>query len=122
MAMNLRPNHPVGQALGRLAEQVRAVPASGATVPNVDITGVTLRGQNAQPGDLFAALPGGSSHGGRYVADAVTQGAVAVLTDAAGVDAMARAAGAANRATAAGAANRATAAGDIPVLVHPDPR
>src|SRR6476469_10767577 len=113
MAMNLRPNHPVGQALGRLAEQVRAVPASGATVPNVDITGVTLRGQNAQPGDLFAALPGGSSHGGRYVADAITQGAVAVLTDAAGVDAMAR---------AAGAANAATAVGDIPVLVHPDPR
>ena len=113
MAMNLRPNHPVGQALGRLAEQVRAVPASGATVPNVDITGVTLRGQNAQPGDLFAALPGGSSHGGRYVADAITQGAVAVLTDAAGVDAMAR---------AAGAANAATAVGDIPVLIHPDPR
>ena len=27
MAMNLRPNHPVGQVLGRLAEQVRAVPA-----------------------------------------------------------------------------------------------
>src|SRR6476469_924291 len=113
MAMNLRPNHPVGQALGRLAEQVRAVPASGATVPNVDITGVTLRGQNAQPGDLFAALPGASSHGGRYAADAVIQGAVAVLTDAAGVDAMAR---------AAGASNTATAVGDIPVLVHPDPR
>ena len=88
MAMNLRPNHPVGQVLGRLAEQVRAVPAGGATVPNVQVTGVTLRGQNAQPGDLFAALPGASSHGGRYVADAVAQGAVAVLTDAAGVDAM----------------------------------
>ena len=28
--MNLRPNHPVGQALGRLAAQVRAVPADGA--------------------------------------------------------------------------------------------
>ena len=103
MAMNLRPNHPVGQVLGRLAEQVRAVPAGGATVPNVQVTGVTLRGQNAQPGDLFAALPGASSHGGRYAAEAVTQGAVAVLTDAAGVDAM---------------------GGDIgvPVLVHPDPR
>ena len=103
MAMNLRPNHPVGQVLGRLAEQVRAVPAGGATVPNVQVTGVTLRGQNAQPGDLFAALPGASSHGGRYAADAVTQGAVAVLTDAAGVDAM---------------------GGDIgvPVLIHPDPR
>src|SRR6201991_2779183 len=101
--MNLRPNHPVGQALGRLAEQVRAVPAGGVAVPNVQVTGVTLRGQNAQPGDLFAALPGGSSHGGRYAADAVAQGAVAVLTDAAGVDAI---------------------GGDfaVPVLLHSDPR
>ena len=40
--MNLRPNHPVGQALGRLAEQVRAVPADGATVPNVQVTGVAV--------------------------------------------------------------------------------
>src|SRR6185312_4403874 len=102
MAMNLRPNHPVGQVLGRLAEQVGAVPADGATLPNVQVTGVTLRGQNTQPGDLFAALPGASSHGGRYAAEAVTQGAVAVLTDPAGVDAMVRAAGAANAAAAIG--------------------
>jgi UDP-N-acetylmuramoyl-L-alanyl-D-glutamate--2,6-diaminopimelate ligase len=101
--MNLRPNHPVGQALGRLAEQVQAVPVGGATVPNVQVTGVTLRGQNAQQGDVFAALPGSSSHGARYAADAVAQGAVAVLTDPAGVDAM---------------------GGEIavPVLIHPDPR
>jgi len=101
--MNLRPNHPVGQVLGRLAEQVLAVPADGATVPNVQVTGVTLWGQNAQPGDLFAALPGGSSHGGRYAADAVARGAVAVLTDAAGVAHMADGLG-------------------VPVLIHPDPR
>ena len=101
--MNLRPNHPVGQALPRLAEQVRAVPTHGATLPDVQVSGVTLRGQNALAGDLFAALPGASAHGGRYVADAVARGAVAVLTDAAGLDAM---------------------GGDpgVPVLVHPDPR
>jgi UDP-N-acetylmuramoyl-L-alanyl-D-glutamate--2,6-diaminopimelate ligase len=101
--MNLRPNHPVGQELGRLAEQVRAVPADGAAVPNVQVTGVTLRGQNAQAGDLFAALPGASSHGGRYAADAVGRGAVAVLTDAAGVAHM---------------------GGDVgvPVLIHSEPR
>ena len=102
--MNLRPNHPVGQELGRLAEQVRAVPAGGVTVPNVQVTGVTLRGQNAQTGDLFAALPGASSHGGRYAADAVAQGAVAVLTDAAGVDA------------------DAAATSGCPCSIHPDPR
>ncbi|MBP1822295.1 UDP-N-acetylmuramoyl-L-alanyl-D-glutamate--2,6-diaminopimelate ligase [Mycobacterium sp. OAE908] len=100
--MNLRPNHPVGHALRGLAEQVQAVPAGAAAVPDVQVTGVTLRGQNAQSGDLFAALPGASSHGARFAADAVTRGAVAVLTDPAGVDAM----------------------GDVavPVLVHADPR
>ncbi|HKH50248.1 MAG TPA: UDP-N-acetylmuramyl-tripeptide synthetase, partial [Mycobacterium sp.] len=101
--MNLRPNHPVGQALGLLAEQVRAVPAGGASVPHVHVTGVTLRGQNAQPGDLFAALPGTSSHGARYAADAVAQGAVAVLTDAAGVAQMGSHV-------------------SVPVLIHPEPR
>src|SRR5689334_24194226 len=102
--MNLRPNHPVGEALGRLAEQMQAVPAEGVAVPDVHVTGVTLRGQNAQSGDLFAALPGASSHGARYAADAVARGAVAVLTDPAGVDAM-------------GACDIA-----VPVLLHTDPR
>jgi UDP-N-acetylmuramoyl-L-alanyl-D-glutamate--2,6-diaminopimelate ligase len=101
--MNLRPHHPVGELLGRLADQMRAVPTGGRAVPNIQVTGVTLRGQNAQSGDLFAALPGSSSHGARYAADAVAQGAVAVLTDPAGVDAMGDQAG-------------------VPVLVHPDPR
>jgi UDP-N-acetylmuramoyl-L-alanyl-D-glutamate--2,6-diaminopimelate ligase len=79
------------------------VPAEGVTVPDVRVTGVTLRGQNAQPGDLFAALPGGSSHGGRYVADAVARGAVAVLTDAAGIAEIGPNV-------------------DVPVLIHPSPR
>ncbi|MFG1932035.1 UDP-N-acetylmuramoyl-L-alanyl-D-glutamate--2,6-diaminopimelate ligase [Mycobacterium sp. NPDC048908] len=101
--MNLRPNNPVGELLGRLAEQVRAVPAGGGAVPDVQITGVTLRGQNAQPGDLFAALPGASSHGAGYAADAVARGAVAVLTDPRGMDAMDPGVG-------------------VPVLLHPEPR
>jgi len=101
--MNLRPTHPVGHALGPLAEQVGAVLAAPGTVPDIRITGVTLRGQDAQVGDLFAALPGASSHGGRYVSDAVARGAVAVLTDAAGAELM-------------------DGGLEVPVLVHPDPR
>ena len=101
--MNLRPANPVGHALGRLAEQVAAVPAEGVAVPDIRITGVTLRGQEALPGDLFAALPGSSSHGGRYVGDAVTRGAAAVLTDAAGMAHIDPDVG-------------------VPVLIHPSPR
>lgn len=103
MAMKLRPSHPVGHALGALAEQVQAVPAPGFPVPDIRVTGVTLRGQDALPGDLFAALPGSSAHGARFVADAVAAGAVAVLTDAAG-------------------AVMLGADPVVPVLVHPDPR
>jgi UDP-N-acetylmuramoyl-L-alanyl-D-glutamate--2,6-diaminopimelate ligase len=104
--MNLRPSHPVGHALQPLAEQVGAVTAAGVAATDIRVTGVTLRGQDAQAGDLFAALPGSSAHGGRYAGDAVARGAVAVLTDAAGVNLIAPDGG----------------DFDVPILVHPDPR
>ncbi|PRC43983.1 UDP-N-acetylmuramoyl-L-alanyl-D-glutamate--2,6-diaminopimelate ligase, partial [Mycobacterium sp. ITM-2017-0098] len=103
--MNLRPNHPVGLPLGTLAELVAAAPVSAGTVPEVQVTGVTLRGQNAQAGDLFAALPGTRAHGARYAADAVDRGAVAVFTDEDGVAEIAVHGGL-----------------NVPTLVHPDPR
>jgi UDP-N-acetylmuramoyl-L-alanyl-D-glutamate--2,6-diaminopimelate ligase len=105
MAMNLRPTHSVGLPLGALADLVAAAPVSAATVPEVQVTGVTLRGQNAQAGDLFAALPGARAHGARYAADAVDRGALAVLTDDGGVAEIAAHGGA-----------------QVPILVHPDPR
>jgi UDP-N-acetylmuramoyl-L-alanyl-D-glutamate--2,6-diaminopimelate ligase len=45
------------------------------------ITGVTHDSRQARPGDLYAALPGGSFHGARFCQQAVEAGAVAVLTD-----------------------------------------
>jgi UDP-N-acetylmuramoyl-L-alanyl-D-glutamate--2,6-diaminopimelate ligase len=101
--MKLRPSDPAGQTLRSLAAQVSAVPAAGDDIPDVRVTGVTLRSQDVQAGDLFAALPGASAHGARFAADAVQSGAVAVLTDAAGVAEMGPAVTA-------------------PVLVHPAPR
>jgi UDP-N-acetylmuramoyl-L-alanyl-D-glutamate--2,6-diaminopimelate ligase len=101
--MNLRPSHPAGHALGPLAEQVQAVPADGVDVRGIEITGVTLRSQDAREGDLFAALPGASSHGARFAGEAVARGAAAVLTDAAGMAELGPGIG-------------------VPVLIHPDPR
>jgi UDP-N-acetylmuramoyl-L-alanyl-D-glutamate--2,6-diaminopimelate ligase len=101
--MNLRPSHPVGHALRPLAEQVGAVPAEGIVVPDIRITGVTLRAQDAQTGDLFAALPGSTAHGGRFVGEAVARGATAVLTDAAGIAHIGPDV-------------------EVPVLIHPNPR
>ena len=84
--MKLRPSRPVGEALVSLAERVGAVAAPGRPIPDLRVTGVTLRSQDVVAGDLFAALPGASAHGARYAADAVQRGAVAVLTDPAGVE------------------------------------
>jgi UDP-N-acetylmuramoyl-L-alanyl-D-glutamate--2,6-diaminopimelate ligase len=101
--MKLRPSHPVGEDLASLAERVQAVPAPGSDASGVRVTGVTLRSQDAGPGDLFAGLPGRSAHGAGYARDAVARGAVAVLTDPAGLEVLGPDVG-------------------VPVLVHPSPR
>ena len=50
------------------------------------ITGLTLSSMDVQQGDLFIALPGEKHHGAKFAADAISQGAVAVLTDSAGAE------------------------------------
>lgn len=45
------------------------------------VVGVSLDSRRAGPGQLWAALPGGSTHGARFAAQALEAGAVAVLTD-----------------------------------------
>jgi UDP-N-acetylmuramoyl-L-alanyl-D-glutamate--2,6-diaminopimelate ligase len=77
--MNSRPSHPVGADLEHLASHVGATLAP--RVGDLRVSGVTLRSGDAHPGDLFAALPGASAHGARFVDDALSRGAVAVLTD-----------------------------------------
>ena len=105
MPTALRPSAVAGARLPALAARVGAVAAGGATgVPDVLITGVTLRGQDVRPGDLFAALPGAVTHGARYAGDAIARGAVAVVTDAAGV------------------AEMGARAETVPTLLHPAPR
>ena len=109
MPTALQPSAVAGTRLPALAAQVGAVAADGTgvagAVPDVPITGVTLRGQDARPGDLFAALPGATTHGARYAGDAIERGAVAVLTDAAGLAEM-----------------HALGATPVPILLHPAPR
>jgi UDP-N-acetylmuramoyl-L-alanyl-D-glutamate--2,6-diaminopimelate ligase len=101
-----RPRATPGLSLATLAARVGAVPALGS-FPDVRVRGVTLRAQDAAGGDLFAALPGTSAHGAEYTGAAVAAGAVAVLTDAAGAEVIARLLG---------------DPAPVPVLVHPAPR
>ena len=53
---------------------------------NPDITGICFDSRQTQPGDLFAALPGGTVHGGAFVQYALRMRAVAVLTDTKGFE------------------------------------
>jgi UDP-N-acetylmuramoyl-L-alanyl-D-glutamate--2,6-diaminopimelate ligase len=87
----------------RLAE-LAAV--AGAPVPpgaaDVQVTGACLDSRAVRPGDLYAALPGERTHGGRFAGPAADAGAVAVLTDPEG--------------------SRLAAGTGLPALVVPDPR
>jgi UDP-N-acetylmuramoyl-L-alanyl-D-glutamate--2,6-diaminopimelate ligase len=47
--------------------------------PPIEIAGLTADSRQVAPGYLFAALPGARDDGARYIADAVTRGAAAVL-------------------------------------------
>lgn len=46
------------------------------------ITGLTADSRMVQPGDLFAALPGGRLDGRQFISDAIGRGAVAILAPA----------------------------------------
>lgn len=102
----VRPSRPPRTSVEDLAA------ATGATVVRPDgdaqrfVTGVDLRAQAIQPGDLFAALPGSSAHGASFIDAALGRGAVAVLTDPAGLQTM----------------REAAAVLPVPVLVHDRPR
>ncbi|HZP15404.1 MAG TPA: UDP-N-acetylmuramoyl-L-alanyl-D-glutamate--2,6-diaminopimelate ligase [Nocardioides sp.] len=49
--------------------------------PDTEVTGVCLDSRRVQPGDLYVALAGATSHGANYTEQAFAAGAVAVLTD-----------------------------------------
>ena len=59
--------------------------ADGDAARAVLVTGVTLDSRAVRPGDLYAALPGFTTHGAAFAAAARDAGAVAVLTDEAGL-------------------------------------
>ncbi|MGI5237189.1 UDP-N-acetylmuramoyl-L-alanyl-D-glutamate--2,6-diaminopimelate ligase [Dactylosporangium sp. CA-139066] len=57
----------------------------GGDSGDVAVTGVTHSSSAVRPGDLYAALPGSKVHGAQFIPDALQRGALAVLTDPAGV-------------------------------------
>ncbi len=84
-----RPAHPVRTTWPQLVEQlggdlleVRGAPAGGVAP---QVTGLTISSLRVRPGDLYVAPAGARVHGAAFASQAVAGGAVAVLTDPAGV-------------------------------------
>jgi UDP-N-acetylmuramoyl-L-alanyl-D-glutamate--2,6-diaminopimelate ligase len=73
--------------------------------PPEHVTGVTLDSRRVRPGDLYAALPGFTTHGARFAAQAQSAGAAGILTDPSGADLIVADGGI-----------------DVPLLVVDDPR
>ncbi len=99
-----RPKHLDPTALDDLTSaDVRLV--GPADAGRLVVTGASLDSRRVEPGDLYAALPGAHVHGARFAEGAVASGAVAVLTDEAGL-----------------ATILEGAAAGVPVLLADDPR
>lgn len=74
-----RPTAVAAVPLGTIGESVGVVvPGASRSIP---VTGISLNSRTVQPGDLYVALPGAARHGADFVSQAVTAGAVAVVTD-----------------------------------------
>jgi UDP-N-acetylmuramoyl-L-alanyl-D-glutamate--2,6-diaminopimelate ligase len=56
----------------------------------VEVTGISMNTADLRPGDLFVAMPGLKTHGARFVTKAIELGAVAIITDGAGLSELSR--------------------------------
>jgi UDP-N-acetylmuramoyl-L-alanyl-D-glutamate--2,6-diaminopimelate ligase len=100
----VRPLDPAARPLEDLLASVPGL-SSDRPLGGHTVSGCTLDSRAVSAGDLYAGLPGAHAHGADFAAAAVSAGAVAVLTDPAGVARM-----------------DSAAVPGVPVLVSDDPR
>ena len=104
-AAALRPRRGATTALSELVSQFAVeVDSPDPALAELNVTGVSVDSGDTAAGELFVALPGFKRHGADFAGEAVSAGAVAVLTDAAGAEIVRR------------------DVPGVPVLVHDDPR
>ena len=68
--------------MAKTLNELGLTPSAG--LEGLVVSGLAVDNRKVAAGDLFAALPGASTHGARFAADAMARGAAAVLTDPAG--------------------------------------
>ena len=90
-SVHTRPRRTPGRTLAELADRLVGSTDVQPRVErhgdlDVPVTGISLSTARTEPGDLYAALAGTRAHGADFTAQALEAGAVAVLTDPAGLD------------------------------------
>ena len=80
----LRPEHPSARSLAQLVSEFGL--EHEGSLDGVEVTGVTLSTADLHPGDLYVGVPGEHRHGAEFASQARDGGAVALLTDAAGLE------------------------------------
>lgn len=83
MRPTTNPARPLS-GLARLLLRDGSAESWPADWDTVMVTGITHDSRRVRPGDIYAALPGNTSHGAAFAVQAAGSGAVAVLTDRAG--------------------------------------
>lgn len=85
----LRPSSDViislDQILATRNVEVVSLPKSARTNDDTKVCGITVNSQDVSSGDVFVGVAGLKAHGARFADAAIAQGAVAVLTDNAGI-------------------------------------
>ena len=80
----LRPEHPPVRSLRELADRF-AVEVRGE-IGQSTVSGITLATGDLRPGEAFVAIRGVNRHGAEFAAQVARNGAVALITDAAGAE------------------------------------
>lgn len=80
----LRPTRTTPVSVASLATHFGLIQAV-STGSDVDVTGVSVSSNDIAPGELFIAIPGAIKHGAEYAPAAIKNGAVAIVTDDAGL-------------------------------------
>lgn len=82
----LRPQTKSNIKITALVDHLDPYGPTAAGDLNQEITGISMNSKTIQPGDLYAAVAGAQHHGADYINEAISAGAVAVVTDASGAN------------------------------------
>ncbi|MGO1535534.1 MAG: UDP-N-acetylmuramoyl-L-alanyl-D-glutamate--2,6-diaminopimelate ligase [Yaniella sp.] len=82
----MRPQNKVNVKLDAIAKNLVQYQPSISGSTDITVMGISMNSKTVQAGDLYAAVAGAHHHGADYLDQALLAGAVAVLTDARGLE------------------------------------